>query len=148
MYFTTTKDFKSFSDTKLFLDPGFSVIDAVILKRAKNDYILVLKDNTRPERNIKVAFAEDPLGPWKNISKPFTEKFTEGPSIVKLKNEWLIYFDAYQKKEYEAVATKDFVQFESLKGVVMVPEGHKHGTIVPVKRKLVYRLVRGRWNRR
>jgi hypothetical protein len=56
MYVITTKDFKTFSDTKLFLDPAFSVIDAVIVKRKRNDYVLVLKDNTRPERDLKVAF--------------------------------------------------------------------------------------------
>jgi len=142
MYYATTKDFKDFSDTKLFLDPGFSVIDAVIVKRATKDYVLVLKDNTRPERNIKVAFADNTLGPWKNISKPFSDKFTEGPSVVKLKNEWLIYFDSYQKKTYEAVATKDFVQFENIIGNVDVPEGHKHGTIVTVKKKFIKQLVK------
>src|SRR5690349_3703296 len=57
MYVITTKDFKSFSDEKLFLDPGFSVIDAVIVKRSSKDHVLVLKDNTRPNRNIKVAFS-------------------------------------------------------------------------------------------
>jgi len=67
MYYTTTEDFKTFSETKLFLDPGFSVIDCVILKRGTKDYVLVLKDNTRPNRNIKVAFAANPLGPY---SKP------------------------------------------------------------------------------
>jgi hypothetical protein len=141
MYYTATKDFKTFSDTKLFLDPGFSVIDAVIVKRAAKDYVLVLKDNTRPERNLKVALSDNPLGPWKNISKAFSDKFTEGPSVVKLKDEWLIYFDSYQKKIYEAMATKDFVQFENVTTSVQVPQGHKHGTIVPVKRKLVKQLI-------
>jgi hypothetical protein len=79
--YTITKDFKTFGDTKLFLDPGFSVIDAVIVKRATEDYVLVLKDNTRPERDIKVAFSNSPIGPWQNISKPFTDNFTEGPSL-------------------------------------------------------------------
>lgn len=144
MYYTITKDFNTFSDTKLFLDPGFSVIDAVIVKRARSDYVLVLKDNTRPERNLKVAFADNPLGPWKNISKPFTETFTEGPSVVKLTDGWLIYFDAYQKKAYEAVITKNFVDFQSMRGIVIVPEGHKHGTIVPVKWKIVSKLIRNR----
>jgi hypothetical protein len=141
MYYTATKDFKTFSETKLFIDPGFSVIDAVIVKRAAKDYMLVLKDNTRPERNIKVAFADNPLGPWKNISKPFSDKFTEGPSVVKLNDEWLIYFDSYQKKIYEAVVTKDFVKFENVTTSVQVPEGHKHGTILTVKLKLVKQLA-------
>ncbi len=142
MYVTTTTDFKTFSDTKLFLDPKFSVIDALIVKRKKADYVLVLKDNTRPERNIKVAFGTSPLGPWTNISKPFSGNFTEGPSVVKLKDEWLIYFDSYQKKIYEAVATKDFVTFENVTTNVKVPEGHKHGTIVQVKKRVAHRLIR------
>lgn len=142
MYYTTTKDFQIFSDTKLFLDPGFSVIDAVIVKRATKDYVLVLKDNTRPERNIKVAFADDPYGPWKNVSKPFTDNFTEGPSVVRVKDDWLIYYDSYRKKIYEVSATRDFINFENITSKVNVPEGHKHGTIVTVRKKMVAQLVK------
>lgn len=142
MYVATTQDFKTFSKTNLFLDPRFSVIDAVIVKRKKDDYVLVLKDNTRPERNIKVAFGNSPSGPWTNISKPFSDKFTEGPSVVKLKNEWLIYFDSYDKKIYEAVSTTDFVRFKNVTSEISVPAGHKHGTIVPVQKKFVKQLVR------
>ena len=140
MYYTITKDFDVFDKTQLFCDPGFSVIDAVIVKRADKDYVLVLKDNTRKERDIKVAFSETPIGPWKNVSKAFTDTFTEGPSVVKLKNEWLIYYDSYRKKIYEASATKDFVHFENVTNTVQVPQGHKHGTIVTVKKKFIQQL--------
>ncbi|WP_114792783.1 glycoside hydrolase family 43 protein [Niabella yanshanensis] len=142
LYATTTKDFQTFTPARLFLDPKFSVIDAQIVKRKANDYVLILKDNTRPERNVKVAFGSSPMGPWKNISKPFTENFTEGPNTVKVKDEWLIYFDSYRKKTYEAVATKDFIHFENANNRISIPEGHKHGTIVPVKKKLVKQLVK------
>lgn len=142
MYVTTTKDFVDFSETRLFLDPKFSVIDAVIVKKGKEDYVLVLKDNTRPERDIKVAFADNPLGPYKNVSKAFTEPFTEGPSVVKVKDKWLIYYDAYRKKTYDASATKDFVTFESINSQVSIPQGHKHGTIVTVKKKIVKDLIK------
>jgi hypothetical protein len=142
MYYTMTKDFKDFSGTKLFLDPGFSVIDAVIVKRSTKEYVLVLKDNTRPERDIKVAFADDPLGPWKNISKPFTDSFTEGPTVLRVKDDWLIYYDSYRKKIYETSSTKDFIHFENATNKTKVPEGHKHGTIVTVKKKIVRQLVK------
>ncbi|HRG83241.1 MAG TPA: glycoside hydrolase family 43 protein [Chitinophagaceae bacterium] len=142
MYLSTTRDFVTFSDTKLFLDPGFSVIDAVILKKGEKDYVMVLKDNTRPERNLKVAFANDPMGPWTNISKPFSASFTEGPSVLKIEDQWLIYFDSYQKKIYEAVQTKDFKSFENITDHVQVPAGHKHGSILPVKRKIVNQLIK------
>jgi hypothetical protein len=133
LYYTVTKDFKSFSPSKLFLDPGFSVIDAVIVKRATKDYVLVLKDNTRPNRNIKVAFGNNPLGPWINVSAPFTGNFTEGPGVAKVGKEWLIYFDAYRDKRYEAVKTTDFIHFDS--AAVSVPVGHKHGTIFMATKK-------------
>lgn len=142
MYITSTPDFQTFSKTQLFLDPGFSVIDAQIVKRAKDNYVLVLKDNTRPERNIKVAFGDKPAGPYKNVSPPFTEPFTEGPNAVKVKNKWLIYFDSYRNKTYEAVSTTDFVHFENINQQIQIPTGHKHGTIVPVKKKTVKKLLK------
>lgn len=142
MYITTTADFKTFTPTRLFFDPGFSVIDAVIVKRAKADYVLVLKDNTRPNRNLKVAFADSAAGPYKNVSAPFTSSLTEGPSVLRLKDEWLIYYDAYQKKTYDAMLTKDFITFKDISQEVKIPPGHKHGTIFTVKKKLLKQLLK------
>lgn len=142
MYYTTTKDFRTFSETKLFLDPGFSVIDCVIVKRNHGDYVLILKDNTRPERNLKVAFGKTPLGPWKNISEPFTASFTEGPTFLKTGNEWLIYYDAYREKKYGACKTSDFVHFTDISEEVHFPEGHKHGTVFRADEKIVKNLIK------
>src|SRR5690606_20882029 len=89
MYYTTTKDFDTFTETKLFSDPGFSIIDAVIVKKDQDDYVLVLKDNTRPNRDLKVAFADNPLGPYEQVSETFSDYLTEGPSVVKVGDEWL-----------------------------------------------------------
>lgn len=137
MYAITTKDFIKFSEPKLFLDPGFSVIDAVIVKRASKDFVLVLKDNTRPNRNLKVAFAKDALGPYENVSETFSPKLTEGPTVIKVKNDWLIYFDAYGQKIYSAYKTSDFKSFKDVTAQVSIPEGHKHGTIIKVRRKVI-----------
>jgi len=143
LYVTTTPDFQTFTPTVLFFDAGFSVIDAEIVKRKVNDYVLVLKDNSRPERDIKVAFATNAMGPYSNVSKAFSDNFTEGPSVVKIKDEWLIYYDSYRKKVYEASATKDFANFLNIDSKISLPRGHKHGTIVTVKKKFLRRLVSG-----
>jgi hypothetical protein len=137
MYYTLTKDFKTFSKAALFLDPGFSVIDAVIVKQAADNYVLVLKDNTRPNRNLKVAFSKDPLGPFENISQPFTGNFTEGATAANVNGEWLIYFDAYREKKYGAVRTLDFKTFTDVSKNISVPEGHKHGTIFKVNDQIL-----------
>ncbi len=137
MYYTTTKDFVDFSPARLYLDPGFSVIDAVIVKRGEGDYVLVMKDNTRPMRNLKVAFGDSPLGPWENISEPFTGQFTEGPTVLRSGDTWLIYFDAYRDRKYGAVKTNDFVTFKDVSDEISLPEGHKHGTIFKADEKVL-----------
>ena len=141
MYYVTTKDFKTFSETKLFLDPGFSVIDCVIVKRGKNDYVLVLKDNTRPNRNIKVAFSSNPLGPYSATSAAFTPNFTEGPTVEKLGEDYLIYYDQYRDKIFGAMKTRDFKSFTDVTKEVSLPEGHKHGTVFEIKKKKLKQLI-------
>jgi alpha-L-fucosidase len=143
MYYTTTRDFKTFTPAKLFLDPDFSVIDCQIIKDGER-YVLILKDNSRPQRNLRVGFGKSPLGPWENISEPFTEQFTEGPTTLKLGDDWIIYFDAYRKSTYDAVKTRDFKSFTDISKEVSFPVGHKHGTAIKVPRKeLVYLLKVG-----
>jgi Glycosyl hydrolases family 43 len=142
MYYITTNDFKTFSEAKLFLDPGFSVIDCTIVKRGKDDYVLVMKDNTRPYRNIRVAFASDPLGPYSKASDPFTPNFSEGPAVAKVGDDYLIYYDQYRDKIFGAMKTKDFKTFTDITKEVSLPEGHKHGTIFEVKKKTVKQLLK------
>ncbi|MGD9555720.1 MAG: glycoside hydrolase family 43 protein [Mangrovibacterium sp.] len=144
MYYTTTKDFISFSEAKLFLDPGFSVIDAVIVKRDTADYVLVLKDNTRPMRNLKVAFANDPLGPYKQVSAAFTESFTEGPTVVKTGDQYLIYYDAYRDKTFGASRTADFIHFEDVSAEISLPPGHKHGTVFKAGKGIIDGLIKNK----
>ena len=129
LYYTTTKDFKRFAPTKLMIEPGFSCIDATLVKRGKQDYVMVLKDNTRPERDIKVAYAKSPYGPWSKASEPFTGKMMEGPTTVKVKDGWLIYYDRYELKDFGAHFTKNFIIFKDVSNKVSVPKLHKHGTI-------------------
>ena len=137
LYYVTTKDFRKFSEAKLLIDPDFSCIDATMVKRGKDDYVMVLKDNSRKQRNIKVAFAKTPYGPWSKASEPFTESFTEGPSTAYVNGWWYIYYDSYRHKIYGAHRTKDFVHFQDQTGAVKFPVGHKHGTVFMADEKLV-----------
>jgi len=142
LYYMTTRDFKTFSKAQLFYEPGFSAIDATLVKRGPKDYVMVVKDNTRPMRNIKVAFAQSPYGPWSVASEPFTESFTEGPSTAKVGDWWYIYYDSYQHKIYGAHRTKDFKTFQNQTGTVQFPVGHKHGTVFMAPEELVEGLIK------
>ena len=144
LYYVTTKDFTTFSDPKLFYEPGFSCIDATLVKRGPEDYVMVVKDNTRPNRNIKVAFAKDAEGPYTAASEPFTESFTEGPSVAKVGDEYYIYYDTYRKFIYCAHKTSDFKTFTDVTDSISVPSGHKHGTIFRAPRSVVEKLIEAR----
>jgi len=134
LFYTTTKDFVNFGPTKLFFDPGYSVIDGFIV-RADTNYVLVFKDNTRPQRNIRVAFSDSPVGPWEDISPPLTAHLTEGPCVVRIKDQWIIYYDAYGERRYGALATRDFKKFDDVTHMMHFPSGLKHGTIIKVPKK-------------
>ena len=140
MYYTTTRDFLKFTPTRLFLDPGFSVIDCTIVPSG-DAYVLVLKDNTRPQRNLRVAFGATPLGPWRDVSEPFTQPFTEGPSVLRLGDDLIIYFDAYREGRYRAIITRDFKSFEDVTEQMSFPDGHKHGTVLSIEPKLLDDLL-------
>lgn len=144
LYYTVTKDFKTFSDTKLYFDPGFSVIDAVLVKRAPEDYVLVHKDNTRPYRNIRISFGKSPFGPWTKSSEPFTAFKTEGPTVAKVGNDYLVYYDSYGDFSYKASKTSDFIHFTDVSSEISLPKGHKHGTIFMVDKKIVERLKKNK----
>lgn len=58
IYYVTTKDFRTFSKTKMFFNPDFSVIDAAIVKDPKReDLIMVVKNENSnpPEKNLRVT---------------------------------------------------------------------------------------------
>ena len=142
LYYVTTKDFKKFSKAKVLIDPDFSCIDATILKRGDKDYVMVLKDNSRKQRNLKISFAKSPYGPWSKPSEPFTESFTEGPTTAKAEGWYYVYYDSYQHGIYGAARTKDFVNFQDRTGAVNFPVGHKHGTVFMASEEIVNNLIK------
>jgi hypothetical protein len=142
LYYTTTKDFIRFAPTRLLIDPGFSCIDAILVHRGKSDYVMVLKDNTRPNRNLKTALANRANGSWRDVSDTFSESFAEGPSAVHLSQGYIIYYDRYQQKDFGAQLTTDFKHFKDISSQVHIPELHKHGTIIQVPKKTVLKIIK------
>jgi hypothetical protein len=143
MYCTTTRHFELFTPTTLFFDPGFSVIDATIVK-ADSRYVLVLKENSCKCMKLRVAFGQRPLGPWSNVSERFMGMYAEGPSVAKLGDHWYVYYyyDAYREGRYGAAKTRDFKLFVDVSAAVAFPTGHKHGTVLRVPRSLVENLAK------
>lgn len=142
MYYVTTKDFKKFSKTKLFYDHDFNVIDGSLVKE-KERYVLFLKDETRypPEKNIRIAYSDSLIEGYGEASNPITgDYWAEGPTPVKIKDNWVVYFDKYRKHKMGAVSSKDLIYWEDISDKVSFPKGTRHGTVVEVDLKIIERL--------
>ena len=137
MYYTTTKDFKTFSKTKLLYDQGFNVIDATIQKAGKR-YIMFLKDETKnpPQKNIRVAFSNTLTGGYGKPSEPVTGNYwAEGPTVIKINGQWIVYFDKYTQHKYGAVSSPDLKNWSDISDKVSFPNGIRHGTVFTVTKK-------------
>lgn len=143
IYYTTTEDFEHYSDTELFYEPGFNVIDSTTV-RVDDEYVMVLKDETRhpPAKNLRVARSESLYGPWSEPSEPFTPKgvWVEGPTILNIGDETIVYYDEYMNKQYGAMRTRDFRHWENISDQIEFPEGTRHGTVLPVSDAVLERL--------
>jgi beta-xylosidase len=144
MYYVTTKDFKKFSDTKLLYDQGFNVIDATIQKNGKQ-YVMFLKDETRkpPQKNLRTATSTRLTGGFSKPSAPITGNYwAEGPTVLRMGNQWIIYFDKYTQHQYGAIASADLVQWTDVSDKLVMPKGIRHGTVFTVSKKEFDQLLK------
>lgn len=129
LYFTTTRDFKTFAPTRLIYDGGFCAIDGTI-RREGDTYYLVMKDETfYPERrNLRVASAKRATGPYGPAGPAITGVHTEGPSLLKSDGWWYLYYDEYTKGKYGALRTHDFVTWQPFSDSLKAARGMRHGS--------------------
>jgi len=138
LYFVTTKDFKTFSETKLFFDPGFSVIDGAIVKNGKMYWLIVKNENSDPpEKTLRVTFTDDlkkgfPTQVSENISG---KSWAEGPSPIKIGKYVYVYFDKYREGKYGAIRSIDGKLWEDVSDLVSFPRGTRHGTAFKITTK-------------
>lgn len=143
IYSVTTKDFMTFSDTELFYDKGFNIIDATINKTGRKWFMLI-KDETRnpPQKNIRITTAKSLYGPYSGPSEPITGKYwAEGPSSRKINGMWHVYFDKYTENKMGAVISKDLKKWEDISEKVSFPDGVRHGTIFETDESTLQKLL-------
>ncbi len=148
MYYTTTKDFQAFAPTRLFYDPGFSIIDATFVRAHGKSWLLV-KDETRhpPRKYLQLAEAADLRGPFGALSAPITAPglWVEGPTAIQAGQDVIVYYDAYTAKRYGALRSRDMRTWEDVSDRMRFPdEGTplrmRHGTVIAVPPALLDQL--------
>lgn len=142
MYYVTTKDFVNFSETRLFYNEGFNVIDGTLINENGN-YILFLKDETRypVEKNIRIATSSELTKNYSKPTSPITgDYWAEGPTSLKIGDCWIVYFDKYRKHKMGAVRSKNLINWEDISDQVKFPDGTRHGTVFAVPKEVIDKL--------
>jgi hypothetical protein len=143
IYSTLTSDFKTFSQPRIFFDPGYWVIDATILE-TRGKYYLVFKDERADplKKFIQMAEGDTLQGPWRKIGPALTESWSEGPSAIQVGSEYLIYYDHYRDpRRYEAIRSSDLVHWTSVTDRMQLPEHAKHGSFLKITAEELSRLT-------
>ena len=142
-YYTTTDDFNVFAESRLLYDPGFNAIDATLFQAGGKSYLFFKDERKRPlKKNLRYAVADCPEGPFGTPSEPFTGDWVEGPSAIKIRDQYLVYFDHYaQPNYYGAVRSKDLQHWEDCSKEMSFPKGHRHGTVLRISDRIAQRLL-------
>lgn len=141
LYSTTTKDFETFTPTKLHYEPGINVIDETMVHDGKG-WVMIVKNETEipaAAKNLYTVRAQSPDGPWTEPSAPFTPPglWVEGGTAVKIGGWWHVYYDIYREKKYGVMRTQDFETWEDVSAELVMPKGIRHGTVLRVPRAVV-----------
>ena len=143
LYYVSTADFRTFTPAKLLYEHGFSVIDADIIRDGSR-YVMFLKDETErpPQKNIRLAYADNAEGPWSPPSAPITgDYWAEGPTALRVGDQWIVYFDRYREHRYGALASSDLKAWTDVSASLVLPNGIRHGTAFEIPSSDAARLL-------
>ena len=147
IYMTRTRDFVSFSPTRLFLDPGFSCIDATILPALGRFYLIFKNETLRPspQKNLWLASSRAMDGPYEKITGPLPTRppqWVEGPTALQVGARYVVYYDCYAHGHFGAMASRDLKTWTNLTSQLSMPPGIRHGTILAVPERIVARWLK------
>jgi len=143
LYYTTTKDFKTFTETQLYWNPGHNVIDAFLAKDG-DKYLLFYKDETKfptAQKTILLAASNIPNGHFDKRGVVSHTNWVEGPAALKIGSEWFVYYDCYTKSRYGAVKSSDLKHWENICDKIHFPKGARHGTAFEVDKQTLEKLL-------
>jgi beta-xylosidase len=142
IYYTTTRDFRNFAEPSILIDPGYTSIDPSFLK-ANGRYYLFFKDerDNPSKKQVRMAVAASPEGPFEKISDALTVTRVEGPCAVKVGDDYLVYFDEYRWGRYGAIRSRDLENWSDVSKLMSFPKQARHGSIFQVPQELGERLA-------
>jgi beta-xylosidase len=158
MMYATTRDFVTFSAPKVWIDPGYSVIDSTVIED-KGTYYRFTKDERNNSSSspcskyILEQKATDLLDPDYDFVAECIGKATatspglsagEGPTGFKsnTENKWYLFIDEYGGRGYVPFETTDLASGKwTMSTGARLPSSPRHGTVLPVTQAELNRLT-------
>lgn len=161
VYYCTTKDFKTFSDTKVWIElknqngATISVIDATAIKVGDTYYRFKKNEATQAHKSgmpsggkyIIMEQSKSLLGTWTEINSDMSKiSGVEGPTCFKLngENKWCLFLDDFGGKGYYPLVSTDlssgkFTQLNS--SDYSLPSVMRHGSVINITEEEYYGLL-------
>ncbi|MFD5246734.1 family 43 glycosylhydrolase [Amycolatopsis sp. NPDC058340] len=155
MLYATTRDFHTFSAPRVWIDPGYSVIDSTIIQD-EGTYYRFTKDERNPTSSspcskyitaekstdlldLSYDFVADCIGK----GNPGLDR-GEGPTGFKsnTENKWYLFIDEYGGRGYVPFETTDLASGKwTMSAGAKLPASPRHGTVLPVTQAELDRLT-------
>lgn len=145
IYYSKTKDFKTFTEPKVYIERENHVIDTTIIEH-NGKYYRFSKDET--VKSITAEVSDSLLGEFRMLDTNLKDIFgVEGPACFKMKgeNKWCLLLDFYRtEKKYIPYFTTDLDSgyFERDTGNFYIPVKAKHGGVTPITMEEYERLIK------
>ena len=155
LFITRTADGKSFSTAKLFFDLKFCCIDGMMAldeSTGGKRWVLIFKNEQEVKlggKNLRLATAPaDFSQPWSLVAAPLAGpgssvrpiEMAEGPSLLRWKGEWYLYWDAFANGHYSLATSTNLQDWTDRTAELQLPPHPRHGTVFRAPRDVVTAL--------
>jgi beta-xylosidase len=157
MMYATTRDFRTFTPAKVWVDPGYSVIDSTVIKEGDTFYRFtkdernntsstpcskfIVQEKSTTLRNLNWDFVAECIGKATETSPGIAQG--EGPTIFKSNTEqkWYLFIDENGGRGYVPFEATDLASGKwTMSTNYQLPSRPRHGTVMPVTQAELDRL--------
>ena len=147
IYYTTTKDFQSFTPSKLLFNADCVAIDSYLYHGMDDQYYVFFKADRRetPKRGIMVAKAAAATGPYvldPKMITPADEGWAEGPCALTVDGKCRLYYTiGADVNDFRAFESTDMKAWTYIRQKMEPPSGYRHGTVIRISEAEAKRLL-------
>ena len=150
IFYAITKDFITYTDTKVLFKPEYPVIDSHIVFHEgiyylfyKDEYSAFFKDKGTPMAT-RIVTSQSATGPYTNESGYITPDITEGAEIIKPDGSdvWLLYTDVWNAGRWVLSESKDLLHWDIVhESKYAIPYQARHGSFTRISPAELNRLM-------